>query len=147
MKYSVAVIYSLLLVCLATQLFLPDELMSFSINFQKSVQKVNLTAVSYLFSYPVMMLSVGCYLVYGIFVSHDKIRAVFDLLFIFGGNPLVVMLKLLFSQERPYMHIDGPKALDCECDFGFPSGHSFFGFLIAVLIYDKIFRRNRELFL
>lgn len=139
--------YLVLLVMIITMTVFQKPLLSISNSIIVPIQISRLNLIAFFFSYPVLFGGLGLYIFYLVFASHDRIRAVYDTLFIIGGAGLVALLKLIFKEHRPYMDSDGPKCYDCECDYGYPSGHAFFIVSTLWLWFDKFFRRNQELFL
>lgn len=122
-----------------TEILMSNYLFEKSNEFAIAVQQVNLTIPCLIFSLGVMTMMIGLYIMYGIFVSHDKVILLHDQLFILINFIITICLKMLYYQKRPYMVENGPRVQDQDFDFGMPSQHSYFCAVISVLIFDKLF--------
>jgi membrane-associated phospholipid phosphatase len=66
---------------------------------------------------------------------HQKIQCIKFITHVVLGTYLNALLKMLYVQPRPYMVYPDILGLDCNQDFGRPSGHSMVGFILYSTLY------------
>jgi membrane-associated phospholipid phosphatase len=113
--------------------FSPSE-----ITFTKWLQGANLKILGLFFSYAFLIGSMGLYFLITFNLECYRPRFYYEALVTLKGLCIVSLLKLCFVQARPYQITLDVMALDCECDYGMPSGHAFAAAVMAVLFYNRI---------
>ena len=147
MKNQRKIFASLLIICIVYALFervFEQQLMKNSIIIQKILQSMSgqLQDLSFIISNVIVLGVIGIITFYSFFLFWDRIRGLVILIYIGLSVGLVPFLKMVFKQERPYMIDEEIKTFDCECDYGYPSGHSFTAVSIAFIFYEIMWKKR-----
>lgn len=121
-----------------------QKLMNWSCDIQAELQGISRIMEFFIFliAYVILFGIIFGFVIFSWCYAIDKIRSLSYIVFLCLANGFVVSLKMIFKQQRPYMNDSRVETHDCECDFGYPSGHSFFATCCGFLMYDFLWRQR-----
>jgi membrane-associated phospholipid phosphatase len=108
------------------------------ISFTQWLQGASLQAIGLFFSYAFLIGLMALYFMLAYNLECYRPRFYYEAQITLNGLCIVCLLKLCFVQARPYQITLDVIALDCECDYGMPSGHAFAAAVMAVLYYNRV---------
>jgi|SRR3990167_1739810 len=88
----------------------------------------------------ILYIAVLVYLTWTFITEAFRPRFHYELITFFCGLSIVPLMKLAISKGRPFM-IWGQEVYcaECECDYGFPSGHTWTAAMLGVLLYKRCY--------
>ena len=111
-------------------------------NYEEEVS-IKLQSIGYhtpteVFTYPVFLTIFGAYFLLYYNIEPYRPRFYYEILWTAVGVGLNPAIKLIAAQVRPFMYTS-KKVLpvNCECDYGMPSGHAMLAAILSVLIYKR----------
>lgn len=116
----------------------------FNLAFTKRTQIDSplLTSAARLISGPLLYLQMGVYFWLSYTFQNYRPRFYYEFIAFINGIALVALLKMFLREGRPYMQVwnsdkGGVVAMECECDYGMPSGHALTIIMLAFLVYKR----------
>lgn len=98
----------------------------------------SLRSVGVFISYPFLIGLMAVYFFFTYNLECFRPRFYYEALVTLNGMCMIAFLKLCILQARPYQISLDVQGLDCECDYGMPSGHSFTVGIMVLLCYYRL---------
>ena len=110
------------------------------IQIMENIQKLNVTKLMILFSKPFNTIGFSITI---ISLYMYEVLSLDDILFIYSGSLMSLIIKLSFKRERPYntnkniRNLSGKTHVTILNKYSFPSGHTFVATIFALIMLEK----------